>query len=197
MGQHDPAWRAILLRDYRAPDPTRPAHSARPQAVAARVGFVLLARVQNLRAAPAVDALLAATLQTVRRTPGERAGADNRIPLAMSARVKENQTRMAGSQLSPGHRRARHRAIAAAHPAGTTPSHHRIGLSGARWRPVRGFRPRGGVYYPAAHTRLLWPLSAPSPPPGSFPQKGCEFVSFPSGKREWLSGPYYRVNASG
>ena len=45
MGQHDPAWRAILSRDHRAPDPARHAHSARPQAVVARVGFVFLARL--------------------------------------------------------------------------------------------------------------------------------------------------------
>ena len=61
---------------HRAPDPARHAHSARPQAVAARVGFVFLARVQNLRAAPAAYALLGVSSidssAQARRTAGRR-----------------------------------------------------------------------------------------------------------------------------
>ena len=70
------------------PIPARHAHSARPQAVAARVGFVFLARVQNLRAAPAAYALLASALSTVRRKPGaRRAGVHQQFSAVGPARV--------------------------------------------------------------------------------------------------------------
>ena len=50
VGQHDPARGRILQRNYRAPDSSRHEHPAITQAVAARVGFVLLARVSHLHA---------------------------------------------------------------------------------------------------------------------------------------------------
>ena len=65
--------------------------------------------------------------RTVRRTPGERAGGHQRVPPAMSARAKENQTGMAGPELSHRHGRAGHRALAASYLTVTAPSHQRVG----------------------------------------------------------------------
>ena len=56
----------------------------------------------------------------------------NRFRSACLRELKKNQTRMARLELPHGDGRARHRAVATAYPAGTTPSHHRIGPSGAR-----------------------------------------------------------------
>ena len=61
-----------------------------------------------------------------------------------------------------------------------------------------GVPPRagGGWLLLAGRSPLLGPLSAPYAQPGSFPQKGCESESFPSGKHDGSKRQIYRVNAT-
>ena len=64
--------------------------------------------------------------------PALRVTPSARVPPAMSPRVEKNQTRLAGPALWDGHGRARDLAVAASYPAGTAPTHQRIGEHAAR-----------------------------------------------------------------
>ena len=78
---------------------------------------------QSFMTSPLVEAALSA----VRRGagPGEQSRSTG-FPSGLSARVEENQERVAGSELPHGDGWARRVTVAAAHPAATTPAHQRV-----------------------------------------------------------------------
>ena len=119
--------------DHRAPCTARPAHPQGAQAGAARPRSVLLARVSHLLAQGSINPLVEAALSAVRRGagPGEQSRSTG-FPSGLSARVEENQERVAGSELPHGDGWARRFTVAAAHPAATTPAHQRVGQPAAR-----------------------------------------------------------------
>ena len=89
----------------------------------------LLARVSHLHAQGSIDPLVEAALSAVQRGPAQsqqpRLG--EHVPRGLSARVEENQTRLAEAALWDGHGRAHDLAVAAAHPAGTASTYQRLG----------------------------------------------------------------------
>ena len=131
-------------------------------------------------------------LPAVRRGPCEGNGEiyRPRLPRGLSPRAEENQTRVAGPALPHGDGRTRPLAVAAAHPAGTAPSHQRIGPSGPREGPCERSTASGwGCLGRPVHTRGSTGRSAPRL---EFSTKPCDYGSFPSLKRPHHLSPKYR-----
>ena len=71
LGEQDRAWRGFLQRDHPLPDPDRPEHPARDEAVAARPRPLPVAHLQDVRAHAPAAAHVAVALPAVRRRPGQ------------------------------------------------------------------------------------------------------------------------------
>ena len=71
MGEQDRAWRGLFQRDHPLPDPDRPEHPARDEAIAARTRPVPVAHLSHVRIEAPTAAHVAAALPAVRRGPGQ------------------------------------------------------------------------------------------------------------------------------
>ena len=101
---------------------------------------------------------------------------------AMSPRVEKNQTRVAGPALWDGHGRARDLAVVAAHPAGTTPAHQRIGERAARLTRVgRSASGRVGVFAPGREVAAPGAAQRPVRATWEFSTKGLLIREFSVG----------------
>ena len=145
------------------PIPTRPKYPQEAQAVAARPRSLPVAHLPDVQAQDSAHPRVETALPAVRRGPCEGNGEiyRPRLPRGLSPRAEENQTRVAGPALPHGDGRTRPLAVAAAHPAGTAPSHQRIGPSGPREGPCERSTASGWGWGSAgSHTRLYGSFSA-------------------------------------
>ena len=71
LGEQDRAWRGLLQRDHPLPDPDRPEHPARDEAIAARPRPLPVAHLSHVRTHATATAHVAAALPAVRREPGQ------------------------------------------------------------------------------------------------------------------------------